>query len=111
MAIIFIPTDPFKKTVNKLVHKGNLLTEDLDELKLLLAKNPTKGDLISGTGGMRKIRIKSASRGKSGGFRICYYYYVIGSTIYLFAIYPKNDQTDLTPEEKKLFKIAIKSLN
>ncbi len=38
-----------------------------------IAQNPTKGDLIEGTGGIRKIRWARGSRGKRGGVRIIYY--------------------------------------
>jgi hypothetical protein len=56
---------------------------------------------MSGTGGIRKARLKSASKGKSGGFRICYFYFQLKERIYLLDIFGKNKQENLTEDEKK----------
>jgi hypothetical protein len=66
------------------------------------------GDMIQGTGGVRKTRLRSASKGKSGGFRVCYYFHDVGSgRIYLITIYPKNEKEDLDPSEKKELKELV----
>ena len=63
------------------------------------------GAMITGTGGVRKTRLKSASKGKSGGFRVCYYFHDVGTgEIYLIDLYAKNEKEDLTPDEKKYLK-------
>jgi hypothetical protein len=62
------------------------------------------GDLIIGTGGVRKTRLKSANSGKSGGFRICYYLLTQDHELFLLLIYPKNIQEDLTTQQKKELK-------
>lgn len=67
----------------------------------MLAENPEKAPTIAGTGGVRKIRLKSASKGKRGGFRICYFYYVALEAIYLLFIFQKNEQENLSDGEKK----------
>lgn len=65
-----------------------------------LAYNPTAGDLIPGTGGVRKLRWALEGRGKRGGARIIYFYY--NETLPLFALsaYAKNDQADLTQQDR-----------
>jgi hypothetical protein len=59
---------------------------------------------------VRKARLKSSSRGKSGGFRVCYYDVTQKGKIYLLLIYPKNVQEDLTPEDKKTLKELVNIL-
>ena len=44
--------------------------DNLKELEQELLKNPQLGDVIEGTGGARKLRIKLGNHGKSGGARI-----------------------------------------
>ncbi len=78
--------------------------EDYDEFTEELAKNPEIGDVIPGTSGVRKVRLKSASKGKRGGFRVCYFYLQAKERIYLFYIFGKNEQENITEEEKKVLR-------
>ena len=73
MNIEITETKSFSKILNDLIKKRKLLDTDYQEFKNFLSKNPETGDMISGTHGVRKIRLKSSSKGKSGGFRVCYY--------------------------------------
>ncbi len=66
-------TNYFVKLINNLIKKRQLLEKDFDDFKKELAEHPDMGDIIQGTNGVRKARLKSASRGKSGGSRVCYY--------------------------------------
>ncbi len=74
----------------------------LSALENALLANPDAGDIIEGTGGARKLRIRLAGRGKSGGGRIVYF--DNGSTIFLLTAYSKNVQEDLTPAQKQKLK-------
>ena len=96
-------TNEFKKDIVHYIHKRRLLADDLIDFKRSLALNPTVGDLIPGTGGVRKIRLKSAGVGKRGGFRVCYYY-VVGDEIFLLSIYHKTKQENLSPSEIGILK-------
>lgn len=107
MERIIIPTRHFSKEVKSLISKKKLLEEDYEELKKALVEDPLAGDLIPGTNGIRKARLKSVSKGKSGGFRICYYYYMPDEEIFLILIYPKNKQENITNDEKKILKELI----
>lgn len=73
-------------------------------LKKNLAEFPDSGDLIKGTGGVRKIRLKSAYGGKSGGFRICYFDDPTYNQLLLINIYAKNELENLTSEDKNNLK-------
>lgn len=79
-----------------------LFTEDEKrELIDFLAENPLAGDEIPGTGGVRKVRFAASGRGKRGGARIIYYYLDDTMPLYALLAYAKNDQGDMTPDEKR----------
>lgn len=80
----------------------NLTDDDLWNLQKELLKEPKKGSVIPGTGGLRKIRVPLADRGKRGSARACYVDFEIARIIYLVYCYPKNKKEDLTVEEKRL---------
>lgn len=67
-----------------------------------LAGNPYQGDLIPGTGGLRKIRVAVGKRGKSGGARVIYYFYNYSMPLLLLACYTKSAKTNLSAAEKKM---------
>lgn len=69
----------------------------------LVAYEPTCGDLIPGSGGLRKVRVGRGSGGKRGGARVIYYFYNADHPILLLALYAKNEKGDLTATEKKEF--------
>src|SRR5690349_10933366 len=74
-----------------------------------IAKNPSDGDLIQGTGGARKIRWQAdAHKGKRGGARIIYYFHDENIPIFLFTAYKKNQKDDLTTTEKTILRKIIK---
>lgn len=74
-------------------------TERQDVLNYLSA-HPKAGDLIEGTGGIRKLRWGKGGRGKSGGVRIIYYYHSDLMPLYLLSIFAKNAQVNLTKAER-----------
>lgn len=72
------------------------------ELIDFLAANPLAGDEIPGTGGVRKVRFAASGRGKRGGARVIYYYLDETIPLYALLVYAKNDQKDLTGDEKSV---------
>ena len=80
---------------------------DYDGLIEFLARNYLKGDIVSGTGGVRKIRYARQGRGKSAGFRVIYYYHSEGNPIVPFTLFAKNQKTNVSEAEKnELYKIV-----
>lgn len=73
--------------------------EDLQELQLVLLKNPTAGDLIPAGRGLRKLRVPLPGRGKRGGARVIYYHWTSQERCYLVYAYAKNVASDLTKEQ------------
>ncbi|AZD23193.1 toxin [Pseudomonas sp. 22526] len=101
MDALFIELPPFQR------HRQDYLDDELfRSLQLELLKAPEAGDLIEGTGGLRKIRFVDERRhkGKRGGIRVIYYWWSGGAQFWLFTLYAKNEQNDLTPHQKKLLK-------
>jgi hypothetical protein len=99
-----IQTKAFDKEINTLITKRRLTKDDFEDFKKRLAEDPDQGDVIPGTGGIRKIRLKSASKGKSGGFRVCYLDIEDKLILFLLFIYSKNDQENLSQADKKELK-------
>ena len=76
-----------------------------------LIEDPEAGDTIAGTGGFRKIRWSRPGMGKRGGVRVIYYNVTIKGRIYLALIYPKNEQDELSQEQKKMLRQVAELLN
>ena len=74
---------------------------ELAELIDHVAHNPEAGDVIPGTGGVRKLRWSRPGSGKRGGARVVYFYYRPDRPLYLLLAYAKAQATDLTPDEKR----------
>lgn len=79
-----------------------LTDTDLFALEAALMDRPEAGDLMRGTGGVRKVRFAPPSwhMGKSGSTRVCYIVLVESDFCYLLAIYPKNQKDNLTRSER-----------
>ena len=76
----------------------------------LVAYEPTCGDIISGSGGLRKVRIGRDGIGKRGGTRVVYYFYNEDFPILLLALYAKNEKSDLTIAEKREFAAPMREI-
>ena len=86
--------------------------QDFQELQFLLISDPERGDVIQGSGGVRKVRFKSKDRsaGKSGGIRVVYISLNEKGKIYLLWIIDKKEQKDLTPEQAKRMAFVAKTV-
>jgi hypothetical protein len=87
-----------------------LTAEEQDAVIDLVAYEPACGDVISGTGGLRKVRIGRGDSGKRGGARVIYYFHDSDVPIFLLALYAKNEKADLTAADKKEFATLVKAL-
>ena len=87
-----------------------LSPDEQDALVDLVAYEPTCGNLIQGSGGLRKVRIGRSGSGKRGGARVVYFFYSAEIPIFLLAIYAKNEKGDLTVAEKKEFAALMREI-
>lgn len=90
-----VETQPFVAKVKKLLSEG-----EQRELIALLSHNPTCGDIIQGTNGVRKVRYALKGRGKSGGSRVIYYYHNDSMPLYLLTIFAKGEKANLSKAER-----------
>jgi hypothetical protein len=65
-----------------------------------LAEHPKGGDLMEGTGGVRKLRWSRGGRGKSGGVRVIYYFHSDALPLYLLTLFAKNERANLSKAER-----------
>ncbi len=109
MNLKIISLESFKKDVKKLYKKNKKLPQDLKTLNDTLLENPKIGIELSAK--LFKIRLEnsSSSIGKSGGFRVIYYYLDEEENIYLLKIYSKTEIENI--KEEVLIKILKSQLN
>ncbi|MDP4026789.1 type II toxin-antitoxin system RelE/ParE family toxin [Methylobacterium sp. NEAU 140] len=74
-----------------------------------VAAHPQDGDVIPGSGGIRKIRVPLSGRGKRGGGRVLTFY-VKDRAVYLLLVYAKADQENPTPEQARVLRHLVKTL-
>ena len=79
-------------------------------MQSFLLEQPLSGDVIQGTGGLRKLRWSANGKGKRGGIRTIYLYITEKSHIHLLTLYAKNEVSDLTAQEKKILKSIVEEL-
>ena len=100
--MIIIETSVFTKRITDL-----MTDDDYRELQTALVLKPDMGAIIKGSGGLREVRWKLGSKGKSGGVRIIYYWVVDDSHIRMLHAYEKADQENLTADQLKALKDIV----
>jgi hypothetical protein len=87
---------------------GELLSdEQYRSLQLQLAGRPSAGDVIPGTGGLRKVRWAAKSRGKRGGCRVIYFWHAASNRVLMLFAFSKNERVDLTAAQKKVLRQIV----
>jgi len=93
-----LETWQFAKEADKLFTE-----QERERLIDYLAWNPLAGDEIVGSGGLRKLRFATGSKGKSGGARVIYFFYSETAPLYLISCFAKNMQSNLTDAQVNAF--------
>ena len=75
-----------------------------ENIVAMVAEDPECGDLISGTGGFRKVRVPRAGMGKSGGARVVYIWRNDKFPVFLITVFAKNEKANLTKAERNTLK-------
>ncbi len=103
----FVETHVFTK---RIVRLG--LEQPLRELQIELAANPKAGDVDSGTGGLRKVRVPDPGRGrgKRGGARVHYLWVPSRELIYLVFVYSKGEAATLTKDQRTALSRIVRKI-
>lgn len=104
MSMVFIETSLFSKLLLK-----HLTDEDFRGLQAYLLKMPDAGDLIRGSGGVRKVRWAISDSGKSGGVRVIYFWKKSNHQIWLLTLYQKSEQDSIPGHTLKQIAEALKN--
>lgn len=75
-----------------------LSDEEYQELQKLLIEQPDAGQVIPGTGGVRKLRWRAPGRGKRGGYRVIYFARIERGVIWMLTLYPKNVKDNISSD-------------
>lgn len=107
MEAIFIELAPFER------YRASYFTDDeFKEFQQFLLLNPRAGQVITHTGGLRKVRFIDAKRhkGKRSGVRIIYYWWEQYAWFLLFTLYDKDQQDDLSPSQRDILRMMFERL-
>ena len=80
-------------------------------LQAALMTDAQAGDVIEGTGGLRKLRFADQRRGKGrrGGLRVIYFWWEAGAQFWLFTLFDKDEMADLIPQQRRALKVIVKA--
>jgi mRNA-degrading endonuclease RelE of RelBE toxin-antitoxin system len=100
--MVIIETSIFTRQVQALLDD-----DSYRRLQTVLVLRPDAGNVIPGSGGLRKIRWSAKGHGKRGGVRVIYYWVVKQDRILMLLVYAKTEQEDLTAEQLKVLRRII----
>lgn len=106
MKAVFVELPAFER------QRARYLDDDaFRNLQTELMEHPEAGEVIPGTGGLRKLRFPDARRGKGrrSGLRAIYFWWAPGVECWLFTIYGKDEMADLTAQQRATLKAIIKA--
>ncbi len=103
--MVFIETSLFTKLIN-----DYLSDEEYSGLQVYLVEQPDAGNVIRGSGGVRKIRWAAKGKGKSGGIRVIYFWKKNDSEIWMLTAYSKNEKDSIPGHLLKKIAEEIKNV-
>ncbi len=96
---VFIELTPFSR------YRDDYFSDDeLAHLQRLLTDNPKVGDVIPGTGGVRKLRWSRKGTGKRGGVHVIYFVQDTKGRIWLLTVYGKSDRENIAAKTLKMLR-------
>jgi len=104
-SVIFLEAPPFER-----IREQYLDDDQYQLLQAALMANPEAGSLISGSGGLRKVRWAVDGKGKRGSLRAIYYWVTRDSHILFLTLYHKSEMADLAQKDIKALAKLVKGL-
>ena len=84
--------------------------EEREAIVTMVATDPECGEVMQGTGGVRKVRVSRGHKGKSGGGRVIYIHHDADHPIFLLAAFAKNEKVNLSKAERNELEKFVKTL-
>lgn len=84
--------------------------DEREAVVLFLAVNPRAGDVMAGTGGARKLRFKRPGMGKSGGYRVVFYYGGDDVPLFLLNVFTKGDRANLSKADQNMLRTILSKM-
>lgn len=108
--MVFIESRSFTRRLGQLA--GDAAGDVLRELQNDLLRDPARGDVVKGLGGIRKARLANPTRGKGtrGGYRYMHLYLERREHIHLLFVFDKDEQEDLSEKERKALRQMVAEL-
>ncbi len=103
--VTIVETPEFLRRADRL-----MTDEARDALVAYLSTHPTAGNLIQGTGGVRKFRWGLEGRGTRGGARVIYFYHSANMPLFALTVFAKNERSDLTQADRNDLRGLTKAL-
>lgn len=100
--LTFVETKLFTSLVDRY-----LSDEEYAGLQLSIAANPEAGEIVRGSGGVRKLRWGGSGRGKRGGIRVIYYLRTARGEVWMLTVYAKNEADSVPAHVLKRIKEEI----
>ncbi len=85
-------------------------SEEMTAAVDLVATVPEDGDIMQGTGGVRKARLAGRGKGKSGGYRIVWYFGGDDIPVFLLTVFGKGEKSNLSPSERNALRAMVGTL-
>lgn len=101
-----IETDSYLRDAKDAKMSAEEMTNAVD----VVAADPEVGDVMQGTGGVRKVRLAGRGKGKSGGYRIVYFYGGGDIPVFLLTVFGKGEKANLTQGERNALRQMAKLL-
>ena len=95
---------------NRAAAQAGMSEDEVTELVIFLAENPTAGDEIAGTGGCRKLRVAGRGKGKSGGYRTITFFSGEAFPVFLLTVFSKGEKANLSPAERNSLRTITKAI-
>jgi len=102
--VVIIETRAFTARID-----GLLTGEDYRAPQTQLVRNPTSGDVIPGTGGLRKLRWGAKGRGKRGGCRVIYFCHPVSGRLLMLFAFSKSERADLNAVQKRVLRQVVET--
>ncbi len=81
--------------------------DEYAELQEFMMQNPKAGEIVRGSGGVRKLRWRREGRGKRGGLRVIYFVRYEPNEFWMLALYAKAKQANAPAHILKQLKEAF----